>query len=281
MDHRRRQGLRHLEVRELASRRCRSAADEEHRYARCLPTQRETALTTHSAGKDATEAFFGLHRHEVLLRPQYARLQIGTVAGQKEFVKPLAPGETSGVPYAEPAWLSPGFHSPYYNDNHRRFQKEVRKFFEEVVHPDAMKCEESGKRISQEVVDKLWCVLINASPCHTQIPRPCHSELNIPAMRIGPGKHLKGRKLMGGIVTPEEFDHFHEVWLHLSSQRVYIDTGISSSLTSRSADSGLVAMLTVFLLEKSSVFRRCSITGLLNYKRRWCRRCSMARNSFV
>lgn len=37
------------------------------------------------------------------------------------------------------------------------------------------------------------------------------SELNIPAMRIGPGKHLKGRTLMGGIVTPDEFDHFHEV----------------------------------------------------------------------
>ena len=33
-----------------------------------------------------------------------------------------------------------------------------------------------------------------------------YSELNIPAMRIGPGKHLKGRKLMGGIITPEQFD---------------------------------------------------------------------------
>ena len=109
------------------------------------------------AGKDATEAFFGLHRHEVLLRPQYARLQIGTVAGQKEFVKAKPAGEYSGVPYAEPAWLSPGYHSPYYTDGHRRFQKEMRKFFEEVVYPDALKCEENGKRISQEVVDKLWC----------------------------------------------------------------------------------------------------------------------------
>ncbi|EJD42032.1 cytochrome b5 [Auricularia subglabra TFB-10046 SS5] len=31
------------------------------------------------AGQDATEAFYGLHRHEVLLKPAYARLQIGTV----------------------------------------------------------------------------------------------------------------------------------------------------------------------------------------------------------
>ena len=37
------------------------------------------------------------------------------------------------------------------------------------------------------------------------------AELNLLAMRLGPGKHLKGRTLMGGIVAPEEFDYFHEV----------------------------------------------------------------------
>lgn len=37
------------------------------------------------------------------------------------------------------------------------------------------------------------------------------SDLNIHAMRMGPGKHLRGRTLMGGIVKPEEFDYFHEV----------------------------------------------------------------------
>lgn len=36
-------------------------------------------------------------------------------------------------------------------------------------------------------------------------------ELNIIGMRLGPGKHLKGRTLLGGAVTPEKFDHFHEV----------------------------------------------------------------------
>jgi hypothetical protein len=30
-------------------------------------------------------------------------------------------------------------------------------------------------------------------------------------MRLGPGRHLKGLTLMGGIVKPEEFDYFHEV----------------------------------------------------------------------
>ena len=34
--------------------------------------------------------------------------------------------------------------------------------------------------------------------------------MNIHAMRLGPGKHLKGLSLMGGLVKPEEFDYFHE-----------------------------------------------------------------------
>jgi hypothetical protein len=34
-----------------------------------------------------------------------------------------------------------------------------------------------------------------------------NSELNVFAMSLGPGKHLKGLKLMNGLVTPEE------VWL--------------------------------------------------------------------
>ena len=35
--------------------------------------------------------------------------------------------------------------------------------------------------------------------------------MNIHAMRLGPGKHLQGRSLMGGIVSPEDFDYFHEL----------------------------------------------------------------------
>ena len=31
------------------------------------------------------------------------------------------------------------------------------------------------------------------------------------AMRMGPGKHLKGLTLMNDLVKPEEFDYFHEV----------------------------------------------------------------------
>ncbi|KAJ7621209.1 acyl-CoA dehydrogenase/oxidase [Roridomyces roridus] len=152
------------------------------------------------AGKDATNVFYGLHRAEVLQRPQYARLQIGTLQGAESVIKVPAPGDLSRVPYGEPTWLSSGFHSPYYTDRHRKFQTAVRTFFEEVVKPEAIKCEENGKRISQEVVDKM-------------------SEVNMIAMRLGPGKHLQGRTLLNGTVTPEEFDYFHELIINTELAR--------------------------------------------------------------
>jgi hypothetical protein len=37
------------------------------------------------------------------------------------------------------------------------------------------------------------------------------SEVNIIAMRLGPGKHLQGRTLLGGVVEPDHFDYFYEV----------------------------------------------------------------------
>jgi len=95
----------------------------------------------------------------VLYRPQYARLQVGTIKGKEPQIKPLAADALSQVPYAEPSWLAPGFSSPYYNEGHRRFQKTMRKFVNEVVLPDAIACEENGRRISQQVVDELGCVL--------------------------------------------------------------------------------------------------------------------------
>jgi len=171
------------------------------RFASLHPGGSGVLYMSSVAGQDATQAFFGLHRHEVLLRPQYARLQIGTIDGQEEVIKPQGVDEVSAVPYAEPTWLSKGYHSPYYNDSHKRFQRAMRKFISEVIAPEAAKCEENGKKISQEVVDKIC-------------------EMNILAMRIGKGKHLKGRTLMGGIITQEEFDHFHELIVNMELARL-------------------------------------------------------------
>lgn len=51
--------------------------------------------------------------------------------------------------------------------------------------PDGQAREADGKRISQSVVDAMTA-----------------KELH--AMRLGPGKHLKGRTLFDGLVKPEE-----------------------------------------------------------------------------
>lgn len=80
----------------------------------------------------------------------------------------------------------------------------MRKFVVEEVFPEAIKCEEKGTRIPQSLVDRLGYVMIFLT--RDLIPiQYTNRELNIIAMRIGPGKHLKGRTLMGGAVTPEEF----------------------------------------------------------------------------
>lgn len=76
--------------------------------------------------------------------------------------------------------------------SHRKFQKAIRKFVEEVIVPDAQAREDDGKRASQHVFDEM-------------------AKLEIIAMRMGPGPHLKGRTLLGGLVKPEEFDYFHEL----------------------------------------------------------------------
>ncbi|KAK8156530.1 acyl-CoA dehydrogenase [Phyllosticta citrichinensis] len=142
------------------------------------------------AGTDATTAFYNLHRHEVL--SQFNDLCIGTVEGETPEVVDVGVGELSPVPYAEPMWLRPAFHSPYYGDSHRRLRREVREFVERWVKPEAQACEASGKHISQELIDRM-------------------AATNVLAMRLGPGRHLHGRKLLEGAVEGEKFDYFHDL----------------------------------------------------------------------
>lgn len=85
----------------------------------------------------------------------YQRLVVGKVPSEVQQFLPPAPDALSEVPYGEAMWLSKGFHSAYHNDSHRRFQKVVRSFMQSVVKPNALSCEENGKRASQEVFDAL------------------------------------------------------------------------------------------------------------------------------
>ncbi|EXJ95971.1 hypothetical protein A1O1_01096 [Capronia coronata CBS 617.96] len=141
------------------------------------------------AGQDATMAFYNLHRQEVLQK--YASLCIGTIEGEKPEVIQKGPGDLSPVPYAEPLWLTPVFKSPYYTESHRKLQRAVREFVDRDVYPEAQQKEQDGTYISQELVDKM-------------------AANNLLAMRLGPGKHLTGRTLLGGVKS-EEFDYFHDM----------------------------------------------------------------------
>ncbi|KAF8071706.1 acyl-CoA dehydrogenase [Lyophyllum atratum] len=172
------------------------------KFALMHPGGVSVLLDAEIAGQDATEAFFSLHRYEVLQRPQYARLQVGTVVGQKQTIFPRAPGALSKVPYSEPTWLTEGYHSPYYKDHHRAFQKTLRTFVDEVIFPDAQALQEKGKKPGNALFEGF-------------------AKLNIHAMRLGPGVHLKGRLLMDGTVKPEEFDYFHELIMSQEMSRIH------------------------------------------------------------
>lgn len=81
--------------------------------------------------------------------------------------------------------MTPGFHSPYFTASHHAFRKEMRKFMDEVVVPDAEANDKLGKIPSQSVFDAM-------------------AKLGVMGMRLGPGPHLKGMTLMNGTVKPEE-----------------------------------------------------------------------------
>ncbi|CCA70296.1 related to acyl-coa dehydrogenase, long-chain specific precursor [Serendipita indica DSM 11827] len=171
------------------------------RFANLHPGGLGVLLDEEVAGQDATKIFYSLHRHEVLEKPAYARLQIGHLKDETPEIVSRVIGELSTVPYGEPTWLTKGYYSPYFKDSHRNLQKAFRKFVDEIIYPDAQMCEENGKRFSQSVVDAM-------------------AAKNINAMRLGPGKHLKGLTLMDGLVQPEEFDYFHEMVINQEIARI-------------------------------------------------------------
>jgi alkylation response protein AidB-like acyl-CoA dehydrogenase len=167
------------------------------------------------AGQDATKAFYNLHRQEVIQK--FSELCIGIVDGEKPEVIEHIPGALSPVPYAEATWLRPDFVSPYYKESHRRLQKAMRKFVDEVLSPEGEAREADGEYISQSVIDKM-------------------AEKNLLAMRLGPGKHLKGRVLMDGAVEPEEFDYLHDMIVSQEMSRTtargFLDGNLSGMVIS-------------------------------------------------
>ncbi|TDL14740.1 acyl-CoA dehydrogenase NM domain-like protein [Rickenella mellea] len=206
-------------------------------------------LSSSVAGKDSSQAFFSLHRAELLDDSRYSRLQVGVLDDEHSTIQRSADGENSSVPYAEPAWLSSGntFRSPYYTDCHRQFQRAMRKFAHEFLKPDAIAREADGQRPNRRVLEKM-------------------AELNINCMRLGPGAHLRGRKLMDGLVNPEEFDYFHEMIIHQEISRCGPGTrGYTDALLT-----GLVIGLSPILNFGSAELKRKVVPEVLEGKKFIC-----------
>lgn len=121
MDCHRLEGVRHHAVQEPPSRRLLCLHGRGYWYVSHPFTP--YSLSAHhlyeKAGQDATEAFYGLHRHEIIVKPQYTRLQIGTLKDEQPAIYGRVDGALSNVPYGEPTWLSKGFKSPYYKEVRR------------------------------------------------------------------------------------------------------------------------------------------------------------------
>ncbi|KAK3237200.1 hypothetical protein CYMTET_52705 [Cymbomonas tetramitiformis] len=154
------------------------------------------------AGQDATEAFYAMHRADVLSK-YHKRLCIGVVSGEEKAKSSfLEPGELSAVPYAESSAWAPAHKSPFFQETHFAFRKAVRAFFDEHITPIAVSSDEDGEEPSVEVYKKLGKVGLNAA-------------------RMGPGPWMAtpGIELLGGL-KPQEFDCFHEMIVHEEFARI-------------------------------------------------------------
>ncbi|KAF8486125.1 hypothetical protein DFH94DRAFT_688483 [Russula ochroleuca] len=85
------------------------------RFANLHPGGRAVLVDSPVAGQNAIETFYDLHRHEVLERSQYARLQI-VLRGEQCVITGRLVGGLSSVPFAESTYPSKGFYSPYYTE---------------------------------------------------------------------------------------------------------------------------------------------------------------------
>lgn len=159
------------------------------------------------AGKDATEAFYSLHKADVLDKYR-SKLCKGFVANAKPR-RPAMPRPkedmhsaefVSDVPFAEPAWIrGGGWTSPYHDESHRAFRDAVRVVLHEHVFPTMAEDEESGTTPSVEIYQHMGRNGILAS----RIGTACMAMV---------GK-IPGVKLPGGL-SPDKFDYFHEQIVH-------------------------------------------------------------------
>jgi alkylation response protein AidB-like acyl-CoA dehydrogenase len=153
------------------------------------------------AGKDATEAFYGLHRVEHIF-PYAKKFMVGRLPTSPP-ESPHVPkaGIISKVPYAEPsAWQN--FLSPYFTPKHLQFKSVFRAFVDTELKPVSNSYELSGKDPSPELFKKMGAFGFLA--CRMgQVLGPYLKEFNLPAG-----------------VRAEEYDYFYEMIAHEEAGRI-------------------------------------------------------------
>jgi alkylation response protein AidB-like acyl-CoA dehydrogenase/predicted heme/steroid binding protein len=151
------------------------------------------------AGKDATKAFFGLHRSAILKEPRYRRYKIGIIHGtekKRELLKEKKKNVNIVLPYGE----SEGYwrrKSPYYNQSHTDFRQAIREFIDREIRPDAIEDDEEGNYPEQELNEKMGQAGLIAC---------------LVAMIPEGQKYIRDLNIkLPGNVPCEKFDYFHSM----------------------------------------------------------------------
>lgn len=169
-------------------------------------------------GTDCSEQFYALHHKSVL--EKYKRFRIGSLKvsldeaaasdsskkgkgkgknGKIPYIPTDAEEIISHVPYAEMPLFREGWvDSPYMNDSHKKFFKDLRNFLRTEIIPEAQEGEMSGEYPTSEIYQKMGKFGLLASRIGTAC-MPVVKKMNI--------------RLPGGI-HPDEFDPFHEMIAH-------------------------------------------------------------------
>ncbi|KAI8064576.1 acyl-CoA dehydrogenase/oxidase [Gongronella butleri] len=144
------------------------------------------------AGKDATDAFYSMHKQDVLLK--YNRYKIGSIANEEPQIHMYQAGDLSKIPYGESSFFM-GYKSPYFTERHKEFRIAVRKVLDSM-RQEAEEYETTGDRPSDEFMQKL-------------------GSYGLLAANIGPDavRLIPTIQLPGGI-QPEEYDYFYEMIVH-------------------------------------------------------------------
>lgn len=148
-------------------------------------------------GMDATKEFQKFHNDNVLavIAPKYyiGDLSAVVVPEKKKEEKKKPKVTFDVIPYSDPNWYQ-DWHSPYYNDTHRRFRDAVREFVDREIEPYVDEWDDARK-VPREIHKKCG----DAGFLPLCVGLPWNTEYG-------------GTNVIGG-VKPEELDTFHELIL--------------------------------------------------------------------